>query len=281
MRNRESGVVLINVLVILALTASVVHVMISLSEQAITRSQRFSAAGQAQALISAGEASAITALRRDMVEAGQADHEGEPWALVGQTPVPIEGGSFALRIEDAQAKFNLNSLPISGVLGLQILQRIVAALEMSPDVTSRIAARMTRPAELERLSDLVAEAGLTTLEVAELAKLVTALPGRTPINISTAPPALLAALASNPVQARLLEGARTRQGFLTPDDVADAQMVLPPGAGFASRFFWMTVTVELDGTRQTMRSLLQRGAAANGRPVVLVIARERADLPEL
>ena len=145
MRNRESGVVLINVLVILALTASVVHVMISLSEQAITRSQRFSAAGQAQALISAGEASAITALRRDMVEAGQADHEGEPWALVGQTPVPIEGGSFALRIEDAQAKFNLNSLPISGALGLQILQRIVAALEMSPDVTSRIAARMSWP----------------------------------------------------------------------------------------------------------------------------------------
>ena len=184
MRDDDAGVVLINVLVILALTASVVYAMVSLSELSIARSQRFSAAGQAQALIGAGEASAITALRRDMVEAGQSDHLGEPWAQIGQTPVPIEGGTFALRIEDAQAQFNLNSLPGSGALGLQILQRLVAALDLPPDVTARIAARMAQPAPLERLSDLVAEAGLTPDEVALLAGLVTVLPGSTPVNIN-------------------------------------------------------------------------------------------------
>ena len=279
MRDREAGVVLINVLMILALTASVVYAMVSLSELSITRSQRFSAAGQAQALISAGEASAIVALRRDMIDAGQSDHAGEPWAQVGQTPVAIEGGRFALRITDAQAQFNLNSLPGSGALGLQTLQRLVAALDMPPDVTARIAARLAQPAPLERLSDLVAEAGLTPDEVARLAGLICVLPGATPVNINTAPPALLAALTDNPVQARQLEGIRTRQGFLTPADVAGAKVVLPPGAAYGTRFFRVTVTVEVDQTKQSLSSLLQRRAGAGGAPDVVVIERDAAAQP--
>jgi len=279
MRDREAGVVLINVLVILALTAAVVHAMVSLSELSIIRSQRFSAAGQAQALISAGEASAITALRRDMVDAGQADHLAEPWAQVGQTPVPIDGGRFALRIEDAQARFNLNSLPGSGALGLQILQRLVASLDLTPDVTARIAARLAQPEPLERLSDLVAEAGLTPQEVVVLADLLTVLPGATPVNINTAPLAVLAALTENPVQARQLDGIRSRQGFLTPADVAGARVILPAGAGYGSRFYWVTVTVEVDQTTQSLRSLLQRRAGGGGRAAVVVIERDRARVP--
>lgn len=276
MRTSDAGVVLINVLVILALTASVVYAMVTLSELSITRSQRFSAAAQAQVLIAAGEASAITALRRDMRDAGQSDHLAEPWALAGQTPVPIEGGRFALRIEDAQAQFNLNSLPGSGVLGLQLLERLIGALELPPDVTARVAARLAQPAPLERLSDLVAEAGLTPEEVGLLSDLVTVLPGSTPININTAPEALLTALADNPVQARLLIGMRTRNGFLTPADVTAAQVILPPGAAYASRFYWVTVTVEVDQTTQSLRSLLQRRAGPGGNPTVVVIERDRA-----
>ena len=160
-REPEKGVVLINVLVILALTASVVYAMISLSDLAILRSQRFSAAGQALALISGGEASAIVALRRDVTDAPQTDNLREPWALVGQQEVPIAGGTFALQIADAQAKFNLNNLPQSGALGAQMLQRIVALLDLPADVGPRIAARLTQPQPLVRMADLVAEAGLT------------------------------------------------------------------------------------------------------------------------
>ncbi len=279
MRNPEAGVVLINVLVILALTASVVYAMVSLSELAIIRSQRFSAAGQAQALISAGEASAIVVLRRDMVEGGKSDYSGEPWAQAGQTPVPIEGGIFAMRIEDAQALFNLNSLPGSGALGLQILQRLLGALEMSPDLTARIAARLAQPAPLERLTDLVAEAGLAPEEVAQLAELITVLPGKTPVNINTAPQALLAALTSNPIQARQLSALRDRNGLLTPADVAAVQVILPPGVGYASRLFWVTVTVQVDQTKLSLRSLLQRRAGPGGRPTVVVIERDKALAP--
>ena len=273
-RKSDQGVVLINVLVILALTASVVYAMISLSELSITRSQRFSAAGQALALIAAGEASAIVALRRDMVDAPAIDHNTESWALAGQETVEIEGGTFALKIEDAQRFLNLNSVASSGVLGLQMLQRIALSLELPPDVAPRIAARLAQPGPLVRMADLVAEAGIDPEDVQRLSSLVTVLPGRTDININTSPEALLAAIADNPVQARRLAGIRERNGFLTPDDVTAAQIILPPGVGFVSRYFQVTTNVTVDGMRQTMETLLQRRTGRGGLPEVVAVFRQ-------
>lgn len=273
-RAPDQGVVLINVLVILALTASVVYAMVSLSDLSITRSQRFSAAGQAQALIAAGEASAIVALRRDMTDAPKTDHPLEPWGQTGQAEVAIAGGSFALKIEDAQRLFNLNAVPTGGALGLQILRRIVASLDLPPDAGPRIAARLAQPVPLLRLADLVAEAGLRPEDVLRLADLATVLPGRADININTAPAALLAVIADNPVQARRLEGIRTRNGFLTPADVATAQVILPPGVGFVSRFFQVTITVTVDGTTQKMETLLQRRPGQDGAPEVVAVLRQ-------
>lgn len=273
-RTADQGVVLINVLVILALTASVVYAMVSLSELSITRSQRFSSAGQALALIAAGEASAIVALRRDMVDAPKTDHNGEAWAQVGQDEVEISAGRFALKIEDAQGRFNLNSLPGSGALGAQILQRIVVALELPLDVGPRIAARLAQTDPLVRMADLVAEAGISPADLTRLAKLVTVLPGRTGINVNTAPEALLAVITDNPVQARRLEGIRTRNGFLTPGDVAAAQIILPAAVGFVSRYFLVTTNVTVDGTAQQMETLLQRRSGRDGQPEVVAVFRQ-------
>jgi general secretion pathway protein K len=252
-RDSEAGVVLINVLVILALAASVVFAMVSLSDLAIQRSQRYSSAGQALALIAAGEASAIVALRRDMAEGLQTDNVTEAWAQTGQQTVEIEGGSFALQIEDAQSRFNLNSLPQSGALGLQILQRIVKSLD---------------------LQDLIVEAGLTASEVTQLAELATVLPGRTDINLNTAPVALLGVLADNPVQANRLEGLRKRKSFLTSDDLATANVILPLGAGFVSRYFLVSVDVTLGDSAQHMQTLLQRRNGPGGVGEVVAVFRQ-------
>ena len=273
-RPADQGVVLINVLVILALTASVVYAMVSLSELSITRSQRFSSAGQALALIAAGEASAIVALRRDMVEAPATDHNAEGWAMVGQDEVEIASGRFALKIEDAQARFNLNSLPGSGALGAQILQRIVVALDLPLDVGPRIAARLAQPDPLMRLADLQAEAGISPTDLSRLSDLVTVLPGRTDINLNTAPEALLGIIADNPVQARRLVGIRERNGFLTPEDITSAQMILPTGVGFVSRFFRVTINVSVDGSAQRMETLLQRRPGRGGVGEVVAVFRQ-------
>jgi general secretion pathway protein K len=273
-RPADQGVVLINVLVILALTASVVYAMVSLSDLSIARSQRFSSAGQALALISGGEASAIVALRRDMIVAPATDNRSEPWALTGQDKVDIAGGSFALQIEDAQQRFNLNTLPQTGALGAQMLQRIVVALDLPPDVGPRIAGRLAQTEPLARMTDLIAEAGLTQPEVDRLSELATVLPMRTDVNINTAPDALLGVIADNPVQARSLQGIRKRKGFLTSADVIAAKVILPPGIGFVSRFFHVTVSVTIDDTAQRMETLLQRRIGPGGVPEVVAVFRQ-------
>ena len=179
--------ILINVLVILALTSAIVFAMIRLSDVAIWRSQRFSDAVQGLALVAGGEASAIAVLRRDDP---QVDHLREPWAQVGQQEVAIEGGRFALVVEDAQARFNLNSLPGSGALGLQVLDRIAKDLDLPGDVVPRIVARLSQGNPLQRLDDLVDQAGVSMAEVAALRAVVTVLPVATEMNINTMPQAL-------------------------------------------------------------------------------------------
>ena len=255
MRGREDGVILINVLVILALTSAIVFAMIRLSDVAILRSQRFSDAGQGLALIAAGEASAIAVLLRDDPEM---DHLGEAWAQVGQDEVAIEGGQFALVVEDAQARFNLNSVAVSGAFGLQVLERIAAALDLPRDVVLRIVARLAQPEPLRSLDDLVDQAGVSVPEVAALRAMVTVLPGAAEMNINTMPEALIAVVTDNAVQARLLAGIRRRHGFLTSADAVTAGVILPPGVGYRSGLFWVTTTVTMGDVVQMRESLLQR-----------------------
>jgi general secretion pathway protein K len=275
MRRPDDGVILINVLVILALTAAIVFAMIRLSDVAILRSQRFSDAGQGLALIAAGEASVMAALRRDDPAK---DHKREEWATVGQNDVAIEGGRFALVVEDAQARFNLNALASSGALGVQVLDRIVQSLDLPQDVTTRIVARLAQGGPLQNLDDLVV-AGLSPADVAALKGLVTLLPGATEMNINTVPDALIGVITDNPVQARVLIGIRRRNGFLTVDDMVTAGVILPAGVGYRSGLFWVTTTVTMGDVVQVRWSLLQRGQAGVrviGRGVPDVTAATRA-----
>ncbi len=273
MRQAEDGVILINVLVILALTSAVLLVMVRASDVTVARSQVFSDAAQGQALIDGAEASAIAALRRDMVTAPDADHAGEAWAAVGQAETRVETGAFAVAISDAQSRFNLNSIAGSGVLGPQILSRIVARLKLPEDTAPRILARLTRPDPLLTLDQLVPEAGLSPDTLTRLREVVTLLPGRQDINLNTAAPDLIFALTDNPVQARILLALRDRKGSLTARDISAAAVILPPGTGFTSRYFQIVTRVTVGQTAQARQSLLRRFQTSAGEPDVAVIAR--------
>jgi general secretion pathway protein K len=106
-----------------------------------------------------------------------------------------------------------------------------------------------------------------------MGELVSALPGRSDININAAPPALIAVLLQNPVQARSLAATRDRQGFLTPRDIASARAILPPGVSYRSDLFRVVTTVRIGGTLQSLESLLQRRRGPGGRAQVAVIER--------
>ncbi len=271
-RDAQGGVILINVLVILALSSTVVFAMLRLSDTAITRSQRFSDAGQATALITGGEVTAIAALRRDMQDAPLADHPGEDWAQIAQDDIAVEGGTFSLAISDAQGRFNLNNLLRGNPEDLQILQAILAELDL-PDATGlRILARMVNPNPLSTVDDLL-DAGISQDDLDSLSSLVTALPHPTPININTMPDAMFAVLAGNPVQARLLQGIRARNGQLTQGDLLNAGLILNAQAGVVSSHFAVTTRVTIGDVTIARTSLLHRQDGPDGGEVI-VIARQ-------
>ncbi len=273
MSGREDGVVLINVLVVLALAASVVVAMLTLGDLSIARSRRFADAAAAQALVSAGEASAIVVLRRDLAETPDGDSLDEPWAAVAQQDIAVAGGRFALAIEDAQSRLNLNSVAGQGAAGLQTLARIVAALDMPEDVTARIVFRLAQKKPMTGLGEL-AGLGLKPRDLARLADVLTVLPTPTPINLNTAPEPILQALIGNPVAAKRLIDRRKRDGYLTATDLADEKVVLPPGSGYTTSYFRVTVRVTVGETPVTVRSLIQRQASGQGPGEVVVVRRE-------
>ena len=270
-RDVEQGVILINVLVILALSSTIVFAMLRLSDTGVSRSQRYSEAGQAFALIDGAEATAIAALRRDMRDAPLVDHPAEDWAGIAQDQVAIEGGSFSLTIHDAAGKFNLTNLAQGQPQDVLLLQKILTRLEMPDTVGLRILARMANPKPLNGMDDLLA-AGLDADTLARLSALVTVLPKPTAINLNAMPDAMFAVLAANPVQARLLQGIRERQGQLSASDLLNAGLILGAQVSEVSAFFSITTRVSVGGTTVARESLLMRAAAPEG-ALVTVVAR--------
>lgn len=274
MRKHDGGVTLLFVLVILALTSAVVVTMVTLSESAVDRSRFYDEATSAQALLSAGEATAVIALRRDLATSPEVDHDREVWAKVNQADVAIAGGRFGLALGDAQGLFNLTNLGTEGVLAQNRLRDILGALDLDTDLALRIIATFSATQPPTRLAQLRDAAGVSDAELAALATMVTILPRNTTVNVNAAPVALLAVLLNNPVQAKLLDTRRAKLGFLTPADVSALGVILPAGLGFQSTFFRLRVTVQVGTTLQAQDSLIERGGDADGAADAFVVARE-------
>ena len=272
-RRCDEGVILVNVLAIVAIASAVAVTMLTLSQAAIQRSQRFGDAAQALSTCLGAETSAIVALRRDFETAPQIDHQGEEWASLAESAAPIAGGTFDLSIEDAQSRFNINSLGTGGAVGLENFRAILKAVDLPPQLADGAAALIRLTGPLNDIRDL-SRVGLDDATLQKVSRLVTALPERTDVNLNTASQDLLAVLLHNPVSAAFLVSRRGRTGFLTSDDLASANILAVPGVSFNSRYFRVSVAVRIGDVRQTMTSLLyrrQRGSRAE----VVVLSRQR------
>lgn len=255
----DAGMVLLNVLIIIALTAAVAAVMIYAREETTSRTLKFSEASQALALARGGERSVAAALRRDSQIAPNTDYWAERWVkTVSQPETAIEGGSFALEVFDGQARFNINNLA-SGASGQIAIWNAIARHSGLDQAVADKARQFV--IDHKRLDDLgqLTTLGLPPQAIGRLLELATVLPaGATAINLNTAPEPLLRLLlpASGPAQ-RLPE-IRRRNGFLTPGDLQAAGVAAPPETGFTTQYVEVFTRVRIGETRQRLESLLLR-----------------------
>ena len=173
---------------------------------------------QAQSLALAGVQWARQILQDD-ARRGSLDYLGEPWSLP-LPATPIANGVIEGRIEDAQARFNLNNVALDSTLGAterQRLARVLASRGVAPamldaladwidaDATPRpggaedaVYAQAKPPslaanAPLVRAAEFAAVAGVPERAVFAQESLVSALPAGTALNVNTASAEVLAA----------------------------------------------------------------------------------------
>ena len=292
LRARQRGVALITALLIMALLASL---GLSLSwDNAMdvrrTMTMLYHDEGTQAAL---GAEVWVMSLLRDDAQDSETDHLGEIWAA--EMPVlPIESdtvqGALHGDVQDLQGRFNVNNLVSRNgeidTASLDQFRRLLAALDVDPRFADLAADWIDadQSAELAGAEDAIysgmvppyRSANQHLTSVTELAALegmdkatfdillphITALPGRTAINVNTATAAVLQSL-SDDISADIAEslmGEREEAGFtniessfapyLGAEDARDL--------GETSDYFQLKVIVQIDTVRITYYSVLQR-----------------------
>lgn len=269
----REGMILLNVLLVVAVASVAVLVMVVAQDIEVQRGTRLREASQAGAYARAGELSAITVLRRDALTAAGTDNLSEPWASVGQQAISVPGGRFALAIEDEQSRFNLNAMTTGDPGPIETFQRIGTATGIEAETLIRIATvvRVAGP-----LSDfgLLRTAGVTPDELARLETVAVALPREATVNMNTVGEPLLGLLIDDPEAARELIRLRNARGLMLPADLGSAGIALPAGAGFTSNHYRVVTTVAVGDTTQRLTSRITR-VPGLGEVDVIVSARRR------
>ena len=256
---------------------------------------------QAQALAMAGVQWARQIVNDNA--SGDVVHLGQPWAL--KLPaLPIENGSIAGYIVDAQSRINVNNIagvPATPAPTRTALQRLFASLALPPSLLNAIADwvdaddRVSEPggaedawylsqprpglaadAPVRRASELLAVRGADAGSLARLLPFMSALDAPASVNVNTAPPEVLAAVVAglDAAGAAALVASRAQTPFATvadfrarlsrPDLVVDETLI-----DVRSDWFEVSIEARQGDTLARARALLRRVPAANTWPIVV------------
>lgn len=254
--------------------------------------------------VALGAESWMRNILRDDLAAGTTDHLGELWAsdLPG---LPVDSdtvqGVVAGKIEDLQGRLNVNNLiDRNGEIDQTVLlqfQRLLRVLDLDPrfagltadwidanqeaafpdGAEDAIYTGFTPPYRtynkpLSNISELAALEGMDKASYDRLRPHVTALPGRTSINVNTATPEVLQSLGEN-LDASTIEGLislREESGFTNIVDTFST-LVDPEVLDLlteSSSFFRLKAVVQIDTVRVIYFSVLQR--SPNGAVTVIL-----------
>ena len=298
-RTTNRGVALITAMLITALASMVAANLAWDNALDVRRTMVLLNHEQAVQVALGAESWVIGILHQDL-EDSETDHLGEIWAI--QLPgLPIDGGEVTGTIVDLQGRFNVNNLiDDNGEVvpeSLERFRRLLIALELDPRfagiaadwIDSNIEAAFPDGAEdpiytgiippyrsanqsLTSASEFAALEGMTRESFNILRPHITALPGRTSININTATGPVLQSLDDNLSAAdveRLL-AERESAGFADIQSTFSS-LVTPDVLNTldeSTNYFQLKVVVRIDTVRVTLYSVLQRGPQGGVAPIL-------------
>lgn len=245
--------------------------------------------------VAVGSEGWVRTILRDDAAASQTDHLEEIWASdIPALPIDSEAvqGQIWGKVEDLQGRFNINNLiDTSGQVDQPFYdqyERLLAALglepslagatvdwldpdqnEMIPDgaedpmYSALIPAYRTADRPLSNITELAAITGMDRVSFEILLPHVTALPGRTAVNVNTATVPVLQSLGPN-IDVGTAEGlVDVRQGGGFADVSGTfAPLVAPDlaqqGFGESSEFFQLKAVVQIDTVRVSLFTVLHR-----------------------
>ncbi len=296
---RNRGVALITAMLITALATLVAANLAWDNALDVRRTMVLLNSDQAVQVALGAESWVIGILHQDLQDS-ETDHLGEIWAM--QLPgFPIDGGDVTGTIQDLQGRFNINNLiDQNGKIETQSLERfrrLLQALDIDPRFAGIAAdwidldmeASFPDGAEdaiytgvlppyrsanqsLTSASELAALEGMDRQTFNILRPHITALPGRTNINVNTATGAVLQSLDENMSVADVegLIAERETAGF-ADIQTAFQSLVTPDVLNTLEEktsYFRLKVVVRIDTVRVTLYSVLQRGPQGSVTPIL-------------
>jgi general secretion pathway protein K len=296
---RSRGVALITAMLISALAAMVAANLAWDNALDVRRTMVLLNRDQGVQVALGAESWIMNILRQDL-EDGQTDHLGELWAS-DLPPLPIDNGEVYGIIEDLQGRFNVNNLVDNNgnidTEALEQFRRLLNALGLDPRFagitadwidsdldasfpdgaedsiyTGMIPPYRTANQALTTVSELAAIEGMDRATFTLLEPHITALPGRTTVNVNTATPAILMSLDENmtPSDVESLLAERETAGF-ADIQTSFASLVTPDvlnSLDDSTQYFRLKVVVRIDTVRVTLYSVLQRGPQGSTTPVL-------------
>jgi len=291
-RRRQRGAALVVAMLVAAIAAAVATTLLTDGSrwQTVVEGRRDHA--RAASLAAAGVQWARQALADDAAH-GTIDHPGEAWAI--PLPVtPVEGGSVEGRIEDAQARLNLNAVAGDDAASARARERLAALFArrgLDPGLVDALADwidadgtvrehgaeddaygrddALAANAPLVRVAELAAVRGFTPDAIARVTSDVAALPPDATLNVNTAPPDVLAALlpSLDAEGIAAIVAMRRDKPFSTVDDFrarVSRGTAAPDttGLGVASRHFLVSVRARQGEAVVIAEALLVRDGRA-------------------
>jgi general secretion pathway protein K len=298
-RSKDRGVALITAMLITALATLLAANLAWDNALDVRRTMVLLHRDQAIQVALGAESWVIGILHQDL-EDSETDHLGEIWAT--ELPgLPIEGGEVFGAIADLQGRFNVNNLiDENGEVdeeSLEQFRRLLNAIGLDPrfagiagdwldnDIdasfpdgaedsiyTGMIPPYRAANQTLSSISELAALEGMDKLTFNALEPHITALPGRTNINVNTATGAVLQSLDEN-MSVADVEGllAEREAGGFADIENSFSSLVIPEVINQleeSTQYFQLKVVVRIDTVRITLVSVLQRGPRGDVTPIL-------------